>query len=433
LIPLSSLTPDTAAALDGPDWLRERRVAAAARFAAADLPSTDEEVWRYSRIADLDIDRFAPPSAPPAPGLPPAVDALLASVGERSGLVVLHDGHVVACEVDPDLAARGVVIGRLDETTDADAALGSVASQAPDVFAELNDAFSAQPVLVRVPAGVAVPAPVVVAHWIGSAGVLVLPRLVVQAGADSEVRVVDWAGSPDGLEALSVPLVELDVAESARVGYASLQVLGDRTWQIGTQVSTVGAQATLRSFTAGFGGDYARLRTDCRLVGRGATGDLLAVYFGTGDQTLDFRTFQDHAAPDTTSTLLFKGAVDDRSRSVYTGTIHVRPNARGTSAVQTNRNVKLSPDAWAESVPNLQIENNDVRCAHASTVGPIDEDQRFYLESRGLPPDVAERLIVGGFFDEVLAELPVPAIEAAIRQRIVDALSAHDASAGGAS
>jgi Fe-S cluster assembly protein SufD len=157
------------------------------------------------------------------------------------------------------------------------------------------------------------------------------------------------------------------------------------------------------------------VRTDCRLSGRGATGTLLAVYFGERHQTLDFRTFQDHSAPDTTSNLLFKGAVGGHSRSVYTGLIRVRKNARGTNAFQTNRNIKLSEDAWAESVPNLEIENNDVRCSHASAVGPVDEDQRFYLESRGVPTPIAERLVVTGFFDEVLTQLPVPEAAVALR------------------
>jgi Fe-S cluster assembly protein SufD len=204
-----------------------------------------------------------------------------------------------------------------------------------------------------------------------------------------------------------VPVTEIVVGRAARVGHVTLQQLGLATWQVGLQVSRVDAEATFRSTSVGFGGDYARLRTDCRLVGRGATGDLDAVYFGEGDQTLDFRTFQDHLAPDTTSDLLFKGAVGGRSRSVYTGMIRVAKSARGTNAFQTNRNVKLSDHAWAESVPNLMIENNDVRCSHASAVGPIDEEQRFYLESRGVPTDVAERLIVSGFFGEVFAKLPV--------------------------
>jgi Fe-S cluster assembly protein SufD len=137
---------------------------------------------------------------------------------------------------------------------------------------------------------------------------------------------------------------------------------------------------------------------------------------------LDFRTFQDHAAPDTTSNLLFKGAVGGHSRSVYTGLIRVRKNARGTNAFQTNRNIKLSDGAWAESVPNLEIENNDVRCSHASAVGPIDEDQRFYLESRGVPTPIAERLVVTGFFDEVLSRLPVPAAATALRNLVAGKL-----------
>ena len=189
-----------------------------------------------------------------------------------------------------------------------------------------------------------------------------------------------------------------------------MQLRGPRVWQVASQLSRVDTDATLTSAQAGLGGDYARTRTDCRLVGRGATGNLQALYFGEGSQTLDFRTFQQHAAPDTTSNLLFKGAVGEQSRSVYTGLIKVEKDARGTNAFQTNRNLKLSDDAWAESVPNLEIETNDVHCSHASTVGPIDEDQRFYLESRGVPTEVAERLIVAGFFDEVLEALPAAAV-----------------------
>jgi Fe-S cluster assembly protein SufD len=132
----------------------------------------------------------------------------------------------------------------------------------------------------------------------------------------------------------------------------------------------------------------------------------------------DFRTIQDHDAPHTTSDLLFKGAVQDSARSVYTGLIRIRPHARGTAAFQTNRNLTLSEGAWAESVPNLEIETNDVRCSHASTVGPIDAEQRFYLESRGIPSSVAERLIVLGFFDEVLSQLPVRSVAERLRGRV---------------
>jgi Fe-S cluster assembly protein SufD len=271
--------------------------------------------------------------------------------------------------------------------------------------------------LVRVAAGVSVPDPIVVSHLFGGDGTATFPRLVVQAGANSAVTVVEQFASADA-DLLVMPVTEIDVGPAARVGYVNVQELGQRTWQIASQVSRVGQEATFLSASAALGGNYARLRTDCRLEGRGASGDLLSAYFGEGDQTLDFRTFQDHRAPDTTSKLLFKGAVGGHSRSVYTGLIRVRKEAHGTNAFQTNRNIKLSDDAWAESVPNLEIENNDVRCSHASTVGPIDTEQRFYLESRGVPPQVASRLVVAGFFDEVIRQLPVPGLAGPLRDRI---------------
>ena len=132
--------------------------------------------------------------------------------------------------------------------------------------------------------------------------------------------------------------------------------------------------------------------------------------------------YQDHVAPHTTSDLLFKGAVQDRAASVYTGLISIGEAARGTAAYQTNRTLTLSDGAWAESVPNLDIRTNDVKCSHASTVGPIDEDQRFYLESRGIRPEVAERLVVLGFFDEVINQLPAGALASDLRARVSDKL-----------
>jgi Fe-S cluster assembly protein SufD len=307
---------------------------------------------------------------------------------------------------------------RAERTGEGDAdVLGTAIDQAPDVFLGFNDAFVGDPVVVRVPAGVTVDAPVVVAHVTEGERCAAFPRLVVDAGDDSEVSVLEiQVSGPE--PSLVVPVTEIVVGRAARVGHLTVQQLGLASWQLGLQVASVEAEASLRTTTVGFGGDYTRLRTDCRMVGRGATGELDAVYFGEGDQTLDFRTFQDHIAPDCTSNLLFKGAVGGRSRSVYTGMIRVGKQARGTNAFQTNRNVKLSDGAWAESVPNLVIENNDVRCSHASAVGPIDEEQRFYLESRGLPTDEAERLIVSGFFDEVLGRAPVPAVVPLLRSTV---------------
>ena len=378
-------------------------------------------MWRYSRIDDLDLDDFqlasgrAAAGAAGATGVPELLGPLLDATPARAALVVARNGRVIHAEVRDDLAAMGM---RAERTGEGDAdVLGAAIDRAPDVFLGFNDAFVGDPVVVRVPAGVTVDAPVVVAHVTEGEGCAAFPRLVVDAGDDSEVSVLEiQLSGPE--PSLVVPVTEIVVGRAARVGHLTVQQLGLASWQLGLQVASVEAEASLRTTTVGFGGDYTRLRTDCRMVGRGATGELDAVYFGEGDQTLDFRTFQDHIAPDCTSNLLFKGAVGGRSRSVYTGMIRVGKQARGTNAFQTNRNVKLSDGAWAESVPNLMIENNDVRCSHASAVGPIDEEQRFYLESRGLPTDEAERLIVSGFFDEVLGRAPVPAVVPLLRSTV---------------
>jgi Fe-S cluster assembly protein SufD len=420
----SSLDPAAAGALPGPGWLRARRQAAAERAAELALPTSDEEVWRYSPIDDLDLDAFTPAPPDGAPGaVPDSARGLVP--GPVAGTVIVVDGRIAHVELADRWATRGVSLGAAADHPDGADVLGSVTgaegAATPDLLSVLNDAFSTDPVVLDVPAGVAVDDPFVVVDWSATPGRLTFPRLVVRLGADAEATVVDHQGGDD-VAGLTVPVIELAVGPAARLRYLNVQRRGPQAWQIATQSSRVERDATLVAAQAALGGSYARTRADCRLVGRGATGNLMAVYYGDGDQTLDFRTFQDHAAPDTTSNLLFKGAVAGRSRSVYTGLIRVRPEGRGTNAFQTNRTIKLSDHAWAESVPNLEIENNDVHCSHASAVGPIDEEQRFYLESRGVPPEVAERLIVEGFFREVLAQMPAAEAASAVWQAIVDRL-----------
>lgn len=354
----------------------------------ATLPDPQEEVWRYSRVAELDPERYAP--------TPSALTSTL--------------------DLPASWTAAGARVLRGDDV-DERSGLGSVAQGGPDLFATANDAYAADPIVVHVPRGAQLAEPLVVEHRIEGDGVAVYPRLVVLVDEAAAATVVERTTSSAGAQ-ISVPLTELRVARGARLQLSSIQALGAQAWQIGSLVADVAQEGDLKVGLVGLGGEYARLRTDCRLSGRGANGDLLAAYFGAGDQTLDFRTFQHHDAPDTTSDLLFKGAVGGRSRSVYTGLIRVDKDARGTNAHQTNRNVKLSDDAWAESVPNLEIETNDVRCSHASTVGPVDPEQRFYLESRGVPPTVADRLIVAGFFDEVVRRLPGEGVAADVGARI---------------
>ncbi len=369
---------------------------------ARTLPTADEEVWRYSRIAELDLARFTLRAASTLVTAPsPTVSDATSGPGVPS-LTIHHGGSRI--------------VG--DETGGAEVPSLTV----HDVFDELNEAH-ADPVVIAVRAGRTIAEPITVAHRITAPGSSAFPRLVIHAAPDSDVTVIETFESADDIEALVVPRVQIRAAQSARVQYLAVNLLGRRTWQIGHQEAVGERDSTIQLATVALGGDYARVRTDARSVGQGATTKQVAVYYADGTQMHDFRTLQDHVAPKTNSDLLFKGAVQDTAKSVYTGLIRIGQDAKGTVAFQTNRNLTLSEGAWAESVPNLDIATNDVKCSHASSVGPIDDEQRYYLESRGIPPEVAERLVVLGFFDEVLAQLPVSAeFRAALHRRVADKL-----------
>jgi Fe-S cluster assembly protein SufD len=319
--------------------------------ASLPVPTAELEDWRYSRIAALDPSAYEVPAGSPAAA-----------------------------------AVRG---------------------DAADAFDDVSDAHRADPVVVEVKPGEVRAEPIVLDLADLVDGTATFPHLVVRAGADSEVTVVVHRSSAD-VDAVVLPLVELDVAAAARVRYVEVQRLGGRVWQLGRLSANVAADATLRIGSIALGGSYARTAICCRILGRGASAELVAMSFGEADQMHDVRVLMDHVAGNSTSDMLFKGAVAGRSRAVYTGLIHIGKQGAGSRANQVNRYVTLSEGARAESVPNLEIENNDVRCSHASAVGPVDEDQRFYLESRGVPSAVAERLIVLGFFEEVLDRLVLP-------------------------
>ena len=373
------------------------------------LPTAGDEVWRYSRIDELDLSRFAIASGPGADGRAAILDA----IGARAATAATSDGYITRIELDDGLASKGVTL-----------APGTAESlPVDDVFVGLNTTHAATPIVIDVPAGVVIEQPVVVCHWIATDGAAAFPRLVVRAGEQSQVSVIEHFGSAD-VSALVAPVTDLQIGPAANVRYLGIQDVGHRVWQLAYATSAVERDGFLESAAVALGGDYARLRLDAHVVGQGGTSNLLAVYFGEHNQMHDFRTMQDHQAPRTTSDLLFKGAVGGEATSVYTGLIRVRPGAHGTNAFQTNRNLVLTEGAHAESVPNLEIEENDVRCSHASAIGPVDEEQRYYLESRGVPAAVAERLIVLGFFDDVIERTAVPSLRPVLRAAMAAKLEA---------
>lgn len=343
----------------------------------------------------------------------------MAAVGAGITVVETCDGWVTSVTGHDG----AVEVRRFSEIEARPDGWGDLAGE-PDAFATASVAFGPDPLLIDVKSG-AVARTVVVVHWCAADEAALFPRILLRAGEDSEVVVVEVVAGPG--RCLVLPVTEIDVARAARVSYLQYQQLGIDAWQIALQASRVAADATLTSAAVALGGDYARLRTDSGLDGPGGSTRLLALYFGAGRQMHDFRTVQHHRAPKTHSDLLYKGVVANAARSVYSGLIRVEKGAAGTNAFQTNRNLVLHEGAHADSVPNLEIEDNDVRCSHASAVGPVSEDQRFYLESRGVPPEVTDRLISLGFLEEVVERLPVPTIAPMVTAALGQKLAAAEA------
>ncbi len=424
-IPKEDVTPHTftaeaSAGLTGPDWLRGRRAAAYQAFASCPLPSESEEVWRYSPINALALDDFAPPADDgPAPAGDQLLAALTTALGPLAGSVLVHNGRA-GTFTTPGPAADGFAFGRADDVAGSPAMLGAV-QEGGDALVRLNDAFAPDPVFVDVPAGRDVAAPVLIVHWCdGASG---FPRTSVRIGEGSRLSVVEvFAGAEGADRNLVVPVTELAAADGASLSYVSLQILGGAAWSIARLAGRGTANSSLRTFTVGLGASYDRVRADVSVEGKDARSEILSAYLGDGTQVHDIRTLQDHVAPRTTSELLCQGAVAGTSRSVYSGLIRVHRGAVRSDARQTNHNLVLDEGAHADSVPNLDILENDVRCSHASTVGPVDEDQRYYIESRGVVPEIAEGLIVRGFFDAIIDRSPVPEVIPFLQREVHDRL-----------
>ena len=390
---IEDVFPDTA-------LISEERNLALEQLSKTEFPNPEEEVWRYSKIFNLDLESLTPSFNNPVDKKtePSFLDV------KESNLVSINDGWLKSSEF---LESSKGYVGSLANMGTELIHIEKYLDKPKDFFDFLNRSYNPETLVIHVPDGVTLDSPIYVKVQTVTAGQVTCPRIVVNLGENSEAKIVEHHLSNNS-ESLTVPVLDAHIGQNSRLKHCVIQNLGEKTWQVSKQNFQLEKDSYVEMFTAAFGGNYARSEIRCELKGRGSEAYSVAAYFGNGKQTLDFRTFQKHEAPDTTSKLLFKGALDGDSRSIYSGLIKVLPEAVRTKAQQTNRNIKLSENAWAESVPNLEIETNDVVCNHASTVSGIDEEQLFYLESKGIETSVAERLIVAGFFDEVISRADDP-------------------------
>jgi len=244
------------------------------------------------------------------------------------------------------------------------------------------------------------------------------PRVVIEVEAGAEASVVVEFRSEDSLAALVVPEFDVVVGENANFRLTIVQRWGSGTTAIARVRVVAARDAQITLAEAGLGGALARMHLAVDLEGRGSSANIIGAFFGDRDQVLDYRYFMRHIGENTNSDMFLKGAVEDEALSIFTGLIRLEESAQRTNAFQTNRNLLLSEDAAAQSVPNLEILANDVKCGHASTVGPLDEDQRYYLMSRGLDQKRADRLQVRGFFEDVLSRFPEQSVAGPVRDRI---------------
>lgn len=420
-----------------PDWLKERRAHAWDVYERTPLPTTRLEEWRYTDLKKkLDLDSLRLSDAETAPddpdSWPQRLRDCMAEDRDASGHLVLIDGHVVHTDIDEGLADKGVVLMSLHDAVDAygDLVREHLATEAvpPEEgkFAALNAALWNDGIFLYVPRGVKLEHPVRVTRWVSETGVAYFSRVLIVAEDASQVSYVDEVLSDDfQRQTLVSNAVEVIARQGAQVQFVSVQRLGEGGFFQSVQRTLAGRDAKLDTLNVGLGASVSRVDLNARLLGPGSNSDMLGLYFGDKNQHFDFNTSQDHVAPNAASDLLYKGALDGASRAVFRGIIRVHPKAQRTDAYQTNRNLLLSGKARADSLPNLEIEADDVKCSHGATIGELDSEAKFYLMSRGLDRITAERLVVLGFLGEVLARLPLGGVVEKVTRAIEGKLANH--------
>jgi Fe-S cluster assembly protein SufD len=406
------------------------------QFVTMPVPSPDTEEWRYTDLREFDLSPFAAiVEEQPALNLDevkPQILAAAGEIGERAGLLIQHNSTVVTRHIDPAHVDKGVLFTSLDEAAITvpellEGRLHGLVPTARTKFTALHGAFRTGGSFVYVPADVRVELPLQSLVYVDRDGLAVFPHTVIILEEGADLTYIDRYASPDLQQVLSDAVVELHLGANSRLRYVALQEWGRGVTHLSVQRANVGRDAELRSLGVAFGASLSRAEVESLLTEDGGSSEMLGVYFASGDQHFDHRSIQDHFGSQTSSDLLYKGVLKGRSRTIYSGTVIIRQGAHKCDAYQTNRNILLSEHAKADSIPNLEILSNDpVRCGHAASVGPVDEDTLFYIQSRGIPYEEAERLVVTGFLQEVLDRVTLPEIRTSLERAIQDELDRED-------
>ncbi len=396
-----------------PEWMLDIRRKAWRFFEEIPWPTGTEETWRRTKLTGFRLEDYTPLTGAEAPaGLPDEVAKSLGEV-ESVGNLAFVDAALALRELDESLERRGVIFTSLDDAVRRYPELvqkyfNSVVAIDENKFSALHYALWNSGTFVYVPRNVIIERPLqaVIGQRAGKNAGLHHTVVVTEEGAVVTL-VEDFVGADGGM---TNSVVELVPGRNSQVHYLHLQNLAETAWNFSTQRMQLTRDSLLRYFIGSWGSRLTKAWINMELNEPGANGELLGLYFPGGRQHLDHHTNQLHKAAHTTSDLLIKGALKDRARSVYQGYIKVYPGAQKTNAYQANRNLMLSKQARADSIPGLEIEADDVRCTHGATAGQIPEEYIFYLMARGIDRTNAERMIVQGFFEEVLNRIPVEGV-----------------------
>lgn len=453
--PVAGLVGPAAAAarLDGaPSELAARRRRAWQLYEQLPMPSsTRDEDWRRTDISALHPEDYVadPGATDHGEALVTHLRRLRDAVAPGSAFIANTRRGVRACEGTDLLTAEGVIVSDLESAAmrhpEAVASALDLVAPIDDPlrhggawFLALWNALWRGGTFVHVPAGVNATVPVVAAHSAGGERPAIFPATVAVLEPMSSLTLIEVHVSPAGdAPVFSNAVSALVIGEGARLDHCVLQQWGEGAWHIAHHRASLGKNARLRSFFATLGARVQKSYIEALLQGEGADARLTGVVFGGGDQHLDHQSLQAHLAPRTSSDLLLKVAVRDRARSVYGGLIEVDEAARQTDGYVQNRNLMLSRGARATGIPRLEIRTDDVRCSHGVTAGHIDDDERFYLQARGVEPEDADRLIVRGFMQDALDRCPHEGFAAETGRLLDETVDGHSragiaAAAGGA-
>jgi Fe-S cluster assembly protein SufD len=395
------------------------------------FPSTSDEAWRRTDIRLLNKSnlRLLDKSNQKLPNdkLPDYLRESLMDDVKGSQVILSPEG--VAYEIDPELSDKGVIFKDFERAASEDTSLlaeifNQIVRPEDGKFAALASALSNQGIFLYVPKGVHVRQPLHSIIWAPGKNLAHFSHIIIWVEENASVTFILETASPTEVDQQSMHagVVEIKVARGASLKFVELQSLGEHVWNFTHERAQVADDGQIDWIFSAMGSHLTKNFSDLDLIGSGANGRMSGFYFTDGSQHLDHDTQQNHYAPNTTSDLLFKGALRDNSRSVWQGMIYVAPGAQKTDGYQANRNLMLSSTARADSIPGLEILADDVRCTHGATVSKIDPDQLFYLNSRGIPQKDAEKLIVEGFFDQVMQRIPFEGVRNRLHSAIKEKL-----------